>query len=94
MVVFELRRGAYFFDKVKFREEFANKYIGYQVSKQVSTYIGYRARAHASANRARAAPPPLRRACVARTRDAARRPLCARCEPRAWRANGCRCYLT
>lgn len=36
---FELRRGACFFDKTKFREEFANKYIGFQVAHMSISFI-------------------------------------------------------
>lgn len=35
---FRLRRGDYFFDRAAFREEVANKYIGYQVSHSASCY--------------------------------------------------------
>lgn len=36
---YALRRGFYFFDVVKFREEFANKYIGYQVAHMSVSFI-------------------------------------------------------
>jgi len=37
--MYELRRGAYFFDKKKFKEEVANKYIGYQVAHMSVSFI-------------------------------------------------------
>jgi hypothetical protein len=36
---FELRRGAYFFDKALFREEYANKYIGFQVAHMTVSFM-------------------------------------------------------